>query len=535
MTVDIESVIRALSPDERAKAVEAARALVTAKGFGKWQPNPGPQTDAYFSQADELLYGGEPGGGKSDLCLGLAFTQHQRTLFIRRQYTDLGFATERAIKLNGTRNGFSGQSPPQLNTADGRVIDFGACKLLGDEQHWMGNPHDLIAIDEATQLAESQVRFLMGWLRSEKEGQRTRVVMATNPALRPEGLWVNVMFAPWLDPKYPDPAKPGELRWYYTDSDGADRWVDGPGEYGPVNVAGQMKMVRAKSRTFISASVKDNPYYVRSGYQAQLDAMPEPFRSLLLGGFKTSFTDAPNQVIPTAWVRAAMDRWTSQPPRNIPMCAIGVDASGGGADPMTVALRHDGWYAPIVEVKGKDIPVERAGHYCAGVIVSHRVGDAPVIIDMGGGYGMSTYERLRENGVPVEAFKGSERSTRRTRDGIKGFANRRAEIYWKFREALDPSRQGGTPISLPDDQMLLADLTAVVLHPNYLDDPLIWLEPKKDLAARLGRSPDRGDAVVMAWALGMRDITGEYAAGRRDQRIDYARGRLPQVIARRPR
>lgn len=28
-----------------------------------WAPNPGPQTDAYFSDADILLYGGQAGGG----------------------------------------------------------------------------------------------------------------------------------------------------------------------------------------------------------------------------------------------------------------------------------------------------------------------------------------------------------------------------------------------------------------------------------------------------------------------------------------
>lgn len=530
--MDIEAILKALSPSDRAAVVAEARKLAHADGMGKWQPNPGPQAEAYFSEADELLYGGQPGGGKSDLCLGLAFTQHWRTLFIRRQYTDLGFATERAIKINGSRNGFSGQAPPQLNTADGRVIDFGACKLLGDEQHWMGNPHDLIAIDEATQLAETQVRFLMGWLRSEREGQRCRVIMATNPALRPEGLWVNKMFEPWLDPKYPDVAKPGELRWYYTDSDGNDVWVSGPGDYGPVMVAGVPKMVRAKSRTFISASVGDNPYYVRSGYQSQLDAMPEPFRSLLLGGFKTSFIDHPHQVIPTAWVRAAMDRWEDRAPRGVQMCAMGVDASGGGADPMTIAARYDGWYAPIIEIKGKDIPTERAGHFCAGIVVSHRVDDAPVIIDMGGGYGMSTYERLKENSVLVKAYKGAEKSTAKTKDGIKGFANKRAELYWKFREALDPSRLGGSPISLPNDQLLLADLTAVVLHEKHLDDPLIWMEPKEALTARLGRSPDRGDAVVMAWSVGVRNIQGEIAAGR-EQRFDLKR--RPIVINRRPR
>ena len=31
----------------------------------RFVPNPGPQTDAYFSQADVLLYGGQAGGGKS--------------------------------------------------------------------------------------------------------------------------------------------------------------------------------------------------------------------------------------------------------------------------------------------------------------------------------------------------------------------------------------------------------------------------------------------------------------------------------------
>ena len=42
-----------------------------AIGTRKWIPNPGPQTDAYFSKAFITLYGGQAGGGKSDLELGL--------------------------------------------------------------------------------------------------------------------------------------------------------------------------------------------------------------------------------------------------------------------------------------------------------------------------------------------------------------------------------------------------------------------------------------------------------------------------------
>ena len=37
-----------------------------------WVPNPGPQSEAYFSDADEVFYGGQAGGGKSQL-LSLSF------------------------------------------------------------------------------------------------------------------------------------------------------------------------------------------------------------------------------------------------------------------------------------------------------------------------------------------------------------------------------------------------------------------------------------------------------------------------------
>ena len=37
-----------------------------------WVPNPGPQTQAFLCEADELFYGGEAGGGKTDGGIGLA-------------------------------------------------------------------------------------------------------------------------------------------------------------------------------------------------------------------------------------------------------------------------------------------------------------------------------------------------------------------------------------------------------------------------------------------------------------------------------
>jgi len=485
-------------PVEAQKA--AARDVYASTAKKKWVPNPGPQTDAYFSKADVLLYGGEPGGGKSQLCLGLAFNEHKRTLVMRRQYGDLDRLVEDALKIHGSRDGFNGSPPPKLRVADGHIIDFAAAHRVGDEQGQMGKGRDLLAIDEATHFAESQIRFLMGWNRSEDPNQRVRTVLATNPPLTAEGLWVIKMFAPWLDPQYPNPAKHGELRWVISDEDGNDLWVNGPEDARMV----RGKLLRPTSRTYIPAKVSDNPYYAASDYERQLDAMPEPYRSLLMGGFKTAFKDQPDQIIPTKWVQMAQQRWTKTPPKGVPMCTMGIDASGGGDDPMIIAPRYDGWYPELIEIAGKDIPVERAGAHCAGLVVSHRRDKALVVIDMGGGYGGPMYEHLVQNKVEVSRYKGAEASTRRSRDGKMRFTNKRSAALWTFREALDPGQPGGSPIMLPADSKLVADLTAPTFDvtPNG-----IRAESKEKVCERLGRSTDRGDAVVMAWFEGPRMLT----------------------------
>ena len=69
---------------EKERVAVTEDALAVTSGM-KWIPNPGPQTDAYFSAADVLLYGGQAGGGKTDLIAGLAPMEHKRSLIMRRQ------------------------------------------------------------------------------------------------------------------------------------------------------------------------------------------------------------------------------------------------------------------------------------------------------------------------------------------------------------------------------------------------------------------------------------------------------------------
>ena len=92
-------------------------------------------------------------------------------------------------------------------------------------------------------------------------------------------------------------------------------------------------------------------------------------------------------------------------------------------------------------------------------------------------------------------YNGAGKSWRTDKSGQLHFINKRAESYWLLREALDPASQ--LDLCLPPDSELKADLCA----PRWKPTPTgILIEPKEDLAKRIGRSPDKGDAVVMCWA-----------------------------------
>ncbi len=492
--MNLQEVLGALGgmPPEARKELEAE--VLAATKNRKFIPSPGPQTEAWFCKADVLLYGGQAGSGKSGLLCGLALEEHHQSLLMRRNGVDLqggGGLIEDLLRLNQSRDGFNGSAPPTLRTADGRIITFGSANNLGDEQKYQGRARDLLGVDEATQFAETQIRFLMGWIRTVKENQRTRAVFATNPPLSAVGEWVIKMFRPWLDLTHPNPAKPGELRWYVTTKDG-DIEVD-----GPQTVQRDGATLIPTSRTFIPGTLLDNPFINTTEYQKQLDALPEPYRSSARdGNFMAARQDDDFQVIPTQWIREAQARWRPEPPAHAPMSALAVDVAQGGADTTVFAARYDGWFAPLEQVPGKDTPT---GNEIAGLVIAKRRNSCTVVIDMGGGYGGAALMRLKDNQIEAVGHKGAEKSIRRSADQQFGFFNKRAEVYWRFREALDPAQDGGSMVALPDDPELVSDLTA----PRFeITSSGVKITPKEQLIETLGRSPDKGDAVVMAWSVG---------------------------------
>lgn len=519
---EIIATLTGLKPEQRATVIAEASEATRKQ---RWVPNPGPQTEAFFCEADELLFGGEAGGGKSALLEGLSLTAHKRSLILRRTNDEARKLFDEYEKIIGNRNGFNEQSGIKI---DGRIIHLGGCQHENDKQKRKGIPHDLKGFDELVDFSESQYLFITTWTRTTEPGQRCRIVATTNPPTRPEGMWVVRRWAAWLDPKHPNPAKSGEIRWYTTIND-VDTEVEGPGPHLIDGVE-----VYAKSRCFIRSRLSDNPDLTQTNdYQKTLDALPKELREAYREGrFDVGLKDAPFQAIPTDWIRAAQERWMPRAPVGVPMCGMGVDCTGGGTDPMVIAPRHDGWFPELIEIPGKEIPAERVGKYSAGLVVSFRRDNAIVVVDMGGGYGGALYEQLHENNIEAVRHVGSEKSVRRSQDSQYRFANKRTEVIWLFREALDPDQPGGSPIMLPPDPMLMADLSAPTF---WVQAGLLHIESKEDVCARLKRSTDRGDAVVMAWSAGPTYVTdGDAWRAAAAERADRHLGRRPQVQMGRP-
>lgn len=509
--MQLAEVLRTLEGMPPAKRAQLEQEAIEATRRLRWVPNPGPQTEGYYSLADELYIGGEAGGGKSEFGLGLALECHQRSLLLREYKEDARALGDRLVQILGSDEGYN--SSLSRWQSDRQLIRFDGLPNEKDKERHKGRPWDLYVFDEIGDFYKSQYEFIIAWNRSTDPNQRCRVVATGNPPTRAKGLWVIQHWAAWLDPRHPRPAKDGELRWYLRKSDGDEVEVEGP---GPYEVDGRPTL--AKSRTFIRSKLKDNPDLERTGYDSTLARLPKELRDAYREGkFDASLKDHPFQVIPTAWVRDAQKRWTPRPPDGVPMCALGVDPVGGGKDRLTIAPRYDGWYDSIVCIPGREI---KLGSQIAGHVIASRRDNADIVLDMGGGYGGGCYQTLCENKIEVQVYKGSMKSMKRTRDKKLGFYNKRSEAHWLFREALDPDQVGGSPIMLPDDPELLGDLTA----PTYEVSPRgIQILEKEEVCKVLGRSPDKGDAVVMAWVSGARGAATHSSEWRAEQRLGRGR------------
>lgn len=246
-----------------------------------WAPSPGPQTEAFLCDADELLYGGAAGGGKTDFLLVAALEDAHikgyKAIVFRRTYPELESSIiDRARSLIPSIKGFEGArentSRHEWTFSSGAKLLFRHMEDDGAALAHRSAEYQYIGFDELTTFTERQYKTLLTRLRTS-HGHRLRIRCASNPGGPGHG-WVLTRWAPWLDENYKGPgghAVSGEVRYTLTHPDtGEDIWV-------PRGTPG------AQSRCFISAKLDDNPHLDR-GYKARLNAQDPLTRKQLSEG-----------------------------------------------------------------------------------------------------------------------------------------------------------------------------------------------------------------------------------------------------------
>jgi hypothetical protein len=476
----IEKLLPYLTDAERNELVRIIGAINLP-----WMPLPGPQLLASMSKADVVGFGGAAGGGKSDWLLGTALTRHTKSLILRQEAVQLPGLVQRTTELlGGSRDGYNGQDKIWRIPGTNKIMTFGHATHPDDWEKYQGRARDFLGLDEASNFLESVVRALMGWVRTTDPNQQCQTGLAFNPPTRAEGRWIIDFFAPWLDPQHLAPALPGELRFFAMIDGDEVEMPDGQ----PFMHKGEV--INPRSRTFIPSRINDNPFLMNTGYRDTLQSFPEPLRSqMLYGDFMAGVMDDAYQVIPTAWVQAAMDRWKDKPVKP-PMDSLGVDVARGGGDQTVLSARHGWWFDRLKALPGTATP---DGYSTAAEVMKLRRDEAVIHLDVIG-VGASPYDILRNQNVQIVGVDARQAAPGPDKTGRLKFKNYRSWMWWRMRELLDPS--ANNDIQLPPDKDLMKELCAPTW--SYGDSSVIRVSSREDIIDRVGYSPDRATAVVQA-------------------------------------
>lgn len=264
----------------------------TADGFKGLVLNFGmsPKQIAFMrSDADEILYGGAAGGGKTfsqlidALCYAIKYPRSQQIIF-RRTYLEIETSLVVQSRKHYPPPKFAkyNQSKHIWTLRNGSTIQFGYLSRYSDCHKYQSAEFDVIRFDELTHFTEETYNYMLTRLRGSTPYPRS-MRSSSNPG--------NIGHA-WVKERFIDPAPPGVVHERMTDN-------------------GRRRLV------FIPARVQDNYALMKNdpGYLANLEEQPEILKRQLLYGdwsaaegqafreFSENVHVIDPQEIPKSWAR----------------------------------------------------------------------------------------------------------------------------------------------------------------------------------------------------------------------------------------
>jgi hypothetical protein len=433
---------------------------------------------AVFSGAYRyLLFGGAIRGGKSYVSIGLILALAKifpgsRWAIVRKDLPTLKRNTIPTFEKIAPRPfcGRINRSDWTVKCANGSEIIFFPESLKQDQDldRWKGLEVNGFALEEANELSEASfnksIERAGSWTSKGEHQPPPLVLLTCNPARN----WVyRSFYLPWRDGTL-------EAPYYYLPSRPADN---------PTLTAEYLESLeQLKDRD--AATYKR---FVRGDWEQDTD---------------------PRQLTAYEWCLAACD---VEPEEGI--AALGVDVARFGGDDTTMAHKRGNRLHRLEQHSGLSIDKTAA---LVELRINRQAGDTakgepewlfdvdPVNVKVDSvGLGAGVVDILHGEGLEVREVVGGARPIPRAanddgRETSYKFANLRSQLWWEAREAF---RTGAVCVDLPPGRRrneLFEDLCA----PRYeiTGDKVIRVESKDATKARLGRSPDKGDAFVYAWA-----------------------------------
>ena len=206
------------------------------------------------------------------------------------------------------------------------------------------------------------------------------------------------------------------------------------------------------------------------------ETSPE-YTSKVLAEFPDSSSDT---LIPYGWIERARERDLIPGPT----VELGVDVARYGTDE-SVIYRRQGPVARLLGTFGQQPTTETTGRVIAAL---RETGASLAKVD-GVGVGGGVVDQLAELGYPVADMQAGARP-----NDPDTFVNARAEWYWGLRQRFEV---GDIDID-PDDAELAAQLAQIKY--KYTSRGQLQIESKDDMKKRGLSSPDRADALMLAFA-----------------------------------
>lgn len=196
-----------------------------------------------------------------------------------------------------------------------------------------------------------------------------------------------------------------------------------------------------------------------------------------------------NKLLGSDEVAAAMRRDSPKREWNDDPVIFGLDAALDGDDSNVLAKRQGTMSWLKAEWQWRNVKPRQLADML-GVILNKHQGYGALFIDITGGWGNSVMLRLEDLGFPniIGVDFGAPALDSQ-------FANRRAEMHFLMADWV---KSFGC---LTDDPFLRAELCAPSYGTTTKGGHTVRIvEPKKDIKARLGRSPDKSDALALTFA-----------------------------------